>query len=624
MIIYSADKTTFLNDRTSLPDFLEKTIYDKLGEETSSNEKQSWVNSLGYMHDLLDSPAIPDDAGIAVEYNIPVTNNRIDFIITGIDENGVAQALIIELKQWSWADKTNMDGIVRTKYSDGIRDTEHPSYQAFTYCMLLQDYKEAVQNHEVRLKAAAYLHNCTDTSTLTDSFYDPYTKYVPVFGSSDADKLRDFISRYIRKGDRQKILYVIENSKVRPSKCLMDSVSGMMKGNKEFRMIGDQKVILERIMKALGDYNESGKKQVLIIEGGPGTGKSVIAVNALYRAVSKNRVSAMYVSKNREPRRVFRRKLVDGGMYNYSVNALFKSSLSFENSRENEIALLLVDEAHRLSEKGQGGRTVNQIRSIIKAAQVSVFFIDEAQIVSFEDVGTVNSISAEAASAGAQTYKLSLSAQFRCSGSDEYLQWLDDLLDIRPGKVKMLSDNNYFFRLYHNPEKMMKEILRRNKTNNKSRMVAGFCWDWNSREAGREHEMDIRFPQYGFARQWNLTTDETWCMSAGSVEQIGCIHTCQGLEFDYVGVIIGPDILYQDGKILVDPSKRSTHDKTLFGYKTLMRRDPDGTKERVRKIIKNTYRTLMSRGMKGCYIYVMDSGLRDYIESRISPTSVVD
>lgn len=332
----------------------------------------------------------------------------------------------------------------------------------------------------------------------------------------------------------------------------------------------------------------------------------------------------MYVSKNREPRRVFRRKLVDGGMYNYSVNALFKSSLSFENSRENEIALLLVDEAHRLSEKGQGGRTVNQIRSIIKAAQVSVFFIDEAQIVSFEDVGTVNSISAEAASAGAQTYKLSLSAQFRCSGSDEYLQWLDDLLDIRPGKVKTLSDNNYFFRLYHNPEKMMKEILRRNKTNNKSRMVAGFCWDWNSREAGREHEMDIRFPQYGFARQWNLTTDETWCMSAGSVEQIGCIHTCQGLEFDYVGVIIGPDILYQDGKILVDPSKRSTHDKTLFGYKTLMRRDPDGTKERVRKIIKNTYRTLMSRGMKGCYIYVMDSGLRDYIESRISPTSVVD
>ena len=623
MIIYSADKASFLGDERRLPDFLEKTIYNKLGEETSPNEKLSWVNSLGYMHRLLDTPLIPDDAGIAVEYNIPVTNNRIDFIITGLDGSGVSQVVIIELKQWSSVEKTDMDGIVRTAYSEGMKDTEHPSYQAFTYCMLLQDYKEAVQKHQVRLKAAAYLHNCVDTSTLKDPFYDPYTQYVPVYGSNDEDKLREFIAKYIHKGDRQKGLYVIENSQVRPSKNLMDSVSSMMKGNREFRMIGDQKLVLERIMKALGDYTKSGRKQVLIIEGGPGTGKSVIAVNALHRAVTAAKVSAMYVSKNREPRRVFRKKLMDGGMYSYSVNALFKSSLSFENSRENEIGLLLVDEAHRLSEKGQKGRPVNQIRSIIRAAQVSVFFIDEAQIVSFEDVGSVQSISAEANQAGAKISRLSLTAQFRCGGSDAYLQWLDDLLEIRPSSLKMLTDSNYFFRLYEDPEKMMKEIRRLNRKNNKSRMVAGFCWDWISREEGHENEMDITIPEFSFAHQWNLATDETWCMSAGSVEQIGCIHTCQGLEFDYVGVIIGPDIYYSNGNIQVDPAKRSVHDRTLFGYQALMRRDPDGTKERIRRIIKNTYRTLMSRGMKGCFVYVMDDGLRDYIKSRIPSTSVV-
>ncbi len=617
MIIYSSDKTGFLRDKPILPDVLEASIMDKLGEETSPNEKLSWVNSLAYMHDLLDCPAIPDDAGIALEYNIPVTNNRIDFIITGLDGDGVAQAVIIELKQWSHVEKTDMDGIVRARYSEGIKETEHPSYQAFTYCMLLQDYKVAVQKHDVRLKAAAYLHNCSDTGTLTDPFYAPYTKYAPVFGASEADRLRDFISRYIRKGDRQRSLYVIEDSEVRPSKCLMDSVSGMLQGKKEFRMIGDQKYVLERIMKACDDYKATGRKQVLIIEGGPGTGKSVIAVNALHEAVSKKGITAMYVSKNREPRRVFRRKLVEGGMPNVSVNALFKSSLSFENSRDGEIALLLVDEAHRLSEKGQKGRVVHQMKSIIRAAQVAVFFIDEAQIVSFEDVGTVNSIKEEALSQGAEIVPLSLKAQFRCGGSDTYLQWLDNLLDVRQTGVRVLKKSNYDFRIFDDPEKMMKEIKRRNQRNNKSRMVAGFCWDWVSRMQGHEKEMDISFPEFHFAHQWNLSTDETWCMSEGSVEQIGCIHTCQGLEFDYVGVIIGPDIICRDGKILVDPSKRSKDDKTLFGYKTMMKADPEGTKEKVRKIIKNTYRTLMSRGMKGCFVYVMDGELREYIASRL-------
>ena len=615
MIIYSADKATFLSDRARLPDFLERTIFEKMGEETSPSEKSSWKKSLGYMHRLLDTPRIPDDAGIAVEYNIPVTNNRIDFMVTGVDENGVSQAVIIELKQWSWAEKTDMDGVVRTEYSEGIRETEHPSYQAFTYCMLLQDYKEAVQRHDVRLKAAAYLHNCKDTTTLTDPFYGPYTRYAPVFGSSDEEKLRDFISKYIRKGDRQRGLYVIENSQIRPSKSLMDSVSGMLKGNPEFRMIGKQKVVLEMIMSALDENAATGRKQVLIIEGGPGTGKSVIAINAVQQAMKRKGVSAMYVSKNREPRRVYGAKLVEDGMKRYSVNALFKSSYSFENSGEDELALLLVDEAHRLSEKGMRGTPVNQIRSIIRAARVSVFFIDEAQVVSLDDVGSVEGISAEAEAQGAVVQRAPLEAQFRCGGSDEYLRWLDDLLEIRPTGQKVLKKTGYDFRVFRDPEKMMKEIRKRNH-NNKARMVAGFCWDWKSRNPGMENEMDIKFPRYGFAHQWNLSTDETWCMTPGSVEQIGCIHTCQGLEFDYVGVIIGPDLIYRDGRIMVDPSKRSSDDRTIFGYRAMMARDPDGTREKLRRIIKNTYRTLMSRGMKGCYVYAVDDELRDYIEGR--------
>ena len=625
MIIYSADKSTFLKERESLPDFLESTILDKLGEETSPNEKISWANSLGFMHTVLNSPDIPQDAGVAVEYNIPVTNNRIDFMVTGIDAKGVNQVVVIELKQWSWADKTDMDGIVRTRYSDGVKETEHPSYQAFTYCMLLQDYKEAVQKHHVRLKAAAYLHNCKDITSLTDPFYTPYTQYVPVFGQDDASKLREFIAKYIRKGDQQKGLFVIEDSRIRPSKGLMDSVSSMMRGNKEFRMIGDQKLVLEKILSALDFNTETSRKQVLIIEGGPGTGKSVIAVNALNEALSRKKI-AMYVSKNREPRRVFYRKLVDGGMRADNVKALFKSSVVFADSRTDALDLLLVDEAHRLSSKGgKNSKSVNQIKEIINAARVSVFFIDEAQIVSLEDIGSIAGITQWANAADADVTRLSLKAQFRCGGSDEYLQWLDDLLEIRSSNFKYLSKENYDFRIFDNPSKMMAEIRKRNKVNNKARMVAGYCWEWKSSQEGHEKDLDICFPQFKFAHQWNLSYDSTWCISEGSVEQIGCIHTCQGLEFDYVGVIIGLDIVYEDGKIKVDPSKRASDDHTIRGYKTLMKSNPDDTKERIKKIIKNTYRTLMSRGMKGCYVYVMNPALRAHIESRLkNGTKIVE
>jgi DUF2075 family protein len=615
MIIYSSNKSSFIEDTNILPDYLEKKILDALGEETSKNEKFSWINSLAYMKSLLDHPSIPDDAGIALEYNIPVTNNRIDFIITGVDGTNTSQVVIIELKQWSHVDKTDMDGVVRTKFEEGLKDTTHPSYQAFTYCMLLQDYKEAVQKHDVRLKAAAYLHNCENTDSLNDPFYEKYTQYVPVFGKNDTERLRDFICKYIRKGDRQNGLFVIENSTIRPSKNLMDSVSNMMKGNKEFRMIGEQKVILQHILKSLDDFDKTNQKQVLIIEGGPGTGKSVIAVNALTEVLAMKRL-AMYVSKNAQPRNVFYRKLVDDGMGAKNVNALFKSSVAFADPINNQFDMLLVDEAHRLSKKcGPFSQSRNQIREIIHSAKVAVFFVDEAQIVSLDDIGSIKELTMWANAENAQISRFALQSQFRCSGSDEYLQWLDNLLEIKDSSFKYLSKSNYDFRIFDNPKKMMDEIVKRNQKNNKSRMVAGYCWEWKSQKNKKEN--DIVFPEYDFSYQWNFIEDKTWSISPKSVEQIGCIHTCQGLEFDYVGVIIGADIIYRDGRILVDPTKRASDDFTIRGYKTLMKNSPEETKELIKRIIKNTYRTLMSRGMKGCFVYVVDNELKEYIKTRL-------
>lgn len=618
MIIYSGIKREFIDNLKDIPNLLKTRISEKLGEETEEEELLSWMNSLRFMKDVVDTPSIPDDAGIALEYNIPITNNRIDFIITGIDETDTSQVVIIELKQWSYATKTDMDGIVRTHYSDGEKETAHPSYQAYTYCMLLQDYKQAVQDHEVRLKACAYLHNCNDGTDLRNEFYNRYTNYVPVFCKEDKDTLRAFIEKYIRKGDRNKGLFVIEDSEIRPSKNLMDSVSSMMKGNPEFRMIDTQKVAFEKILNALRKYESTGKKQVVIVEGGPGTGKSVIAVNLLQKVITERKLAA-YITKNRAPRNVFYRKLVDGGMGAMNVNALFKSSASFATMKENQFDMLIVDEAHRLNTTGSRfSKSQNQVEEIIKASKVSVFFIDENQRVDIKDIGSKAEILKQANDFNCEVdMDVKLTSQFRCGGSDDYLRWIDQLLEISNTKQVYLSQAAYPVKVCDTPGEVMREIKQKNRKNNKSRCVAGYCWDWPEKERNNPNYCSINIPEHRFKAQWNLDNDQTWSISEGSASQIGCIHTCQGLEFDYVGVIIGPDILYRDGHIMVDPSKRASDDFSLRGYKEMMKRDPEGTKELVRQIIKNTYRTLMSRGMKGCYLYVIDESLREYIKSRI-------
>ena len=617
MIIYSGNKSDFIAQQTMLPDILKRNVLERLGEDTSDNEYLSWQNSLTFMRRLMESPSIPDDAGVALEYNIPVTNNRIDFIVTGYDDEGKSQVIIIELKQWSHVQKTDMDGIVITRYEEGLRETTHPSYQAACYASLLYDYKQAVQDREVFLHPCAYLHNCEDDSAIKDGFYSTYTRKAPVFCKADTHALREFICSFIRKGDRQRGLFVIEDSVIRPSKGLMDSVSSMMKGNREFKMIDTQKVAFQRILRAFESYKATGTKQVVIVEGGPGTGKSVIAIHLLQHVIAQKRMAA-YITKNAAPRNVFYRKLVDGGMPAPSVRALFKSSAAFVDVSPNQFDMLIVDEAHRLNKQSQSGyqtRGENQVKEIIRAAKVAVFFIDEAQRIDIKDIGTVDEITKWSFEYECDLDFVRLTAQFRCSGSDEFLQWVDNLLEIHPSPQTHIHKENYAIKVCDTPNELVREIKQKNRSNNKSRVVAGFCWDWTSRNDPKV--MDIVIPEYRFKAQWNLSSDNTWSISEGSVQQIGCIHTCQGLEFDYVGVIIGPDIIYRDGHILVDPSKRSKDDRTTFGWKKLAQTDPDGAKSIVRQIIKNTYRTLMTRGMKGCFLYVMDNQLREYIKSRI-------
>ena len=617
MIVYHATKKQFVQDvfDNTIADDIDNAFYAHLGRHTSPNEKRSWQNSMQYMYKVMDSPQLPDDAGIAIEYQIPLTSKRIDFIVGGNDEFGRGNLVIIELKQWEKARFADKPDLVVTRFEHGEAETSHPSYQAWSYAYMLENYNSTIQDYRISLNPCAYLHNYQPDSVITDSRYSDYTSKAPVFLKNDAQKLRTFIGKHIHSGAKQDLMWLIENGELRPSKQLADSIVSMVKGNPEFVMIDEQKVVYENALD-LARKSQTGRKHVLIVQGGPGTGKSVLAIQ-LMAELTKERIACQYVSKNSAPRAVYSAKLSGTFRRNF-INNLFVGSGSFIDTPQNSVGALIADEAHRLAEKSglYANQGDNQIREIINAAKFSVFFVDDRQRVHVRDIGSTKTIQTIAEQCGAIVNVMKLESQFRCNGSDGYLSWIDNALQISETANINLSSADYDFRVFDSPVDMFNAIKNKNAGRNKSRVVAGYCWEWHKNE---KDVPDIVIPGYKFAKKWNLASDgNLWILGDNSIDQIGCIHTCQGLELDYVGVILGPDIKFRDGHIITDVTVHPSADAAVRGLKTLVRSGDVRACQTADEIIKNTYRTLMTRGMKGCYVFCCDNALSEYLKGLLT------
>lgn len=622
MIVYEALKSEFLTDvfKDKLVDNLMSNFGDKVGG-IGKNELRSWENSMNYMYRLLSDPEIPGNAGVAIEFRIPYSSKRVDFIISGRSKAS-ENVVIIELKQWEKAEKVdNKEAIVRTALGGGIRETVHPSYQAWSYAALIKDYNSNVQDEKIELYPCAYLHNYPSLGTddpINHEKYQFYIKKAPVFVKNESERLRSFIKQYIKYGDNKSNLYKVEKGKIRPSKSLQDSLLGMLKGNDEFVMIDDQKVIFETAKSLASEAIRSNKKQVLIVKGGPGTGKSVLAINLLAQLTAQNMV-CQYVTKNAAPRSVYAKKLKRDFRKGH-IDNLFKSSGSYIEAPPNEIDVLIVDEAHRLNEKSGMFSNLgeNQIKEIINAAKLAVFFIDERQRVTLKDAGSIEAIQHFASESKAAITVRELESQFRCNGSDGYLAWIDDVLQIRKTANADMIDKDYDFRIYSDPSEMRDEIVRLNRINNKARLLAGYCWNWNKEGKYNSDIHDIQIEEHGFGMSWNLANTDSWAIDEDSVNEIGCIHTSQGLEFDYVGVIIGDDMFCKQGSVETDFTKRAKTDNSLKGLKKLYRDNPQKALKLADEIVRNTYRTLLTRGQKGCFIFCTDKELEKYFINRLA------
>ena len=621
MLVYEGIKSNFINDVDLgiIADKIRNKYIEVVKRRPSPPEFNSWKNSMQYMRGVLSDIEIPDNTGIAIEYNIPPTGCRIDFMMSGYSNNK-SNVVIIELKQWDKCTEVeDMDGIykVNTYTGGGLRDVNHPSYQAMTYANLIRDYNENVQLNDINVVPCAYLHNYyfEEDDTLLSDNYKEYTNAAPLFGHNDVLKLRNFIKKYITTGDDGNVLYEIDNGRIRPSKMLQDSLSQMLRGNKEFYMIDTQKIVYEYAIRNAIDTVAKNDKNVMIVRGGPGTGKSVLAINLLVELNRRN-MTCFYVTKNAAPRSVYSSKL--RGEYTQSyINHLFQGSGNFIDEERNKLDCLVVDEAHRLNEKSGlfQNKGENQIKDIINAAKFSIFFIDENQKVTLKDIGSEDLIKKYAREQGAGIYTYELDSQFRCNGSDGYLAWIDNILEIRETANFDIEGFDYDFKVFDNPNDLRNEIVNKNQVNNKARLVAGYCWDWISEGKDNTNVYDITIPEHNFGMSWNLGSSSTWAIDRNSVNEIGCIHTCQGLEFDYVGVINGDDIRYENNHIVTDYTKRAKTDQSLKGInKIAIEQGVEEANRIADSIIKNTYRTLMTRGMKGCYVYCVDKGMREYLE----------
>ena len=622
MIVYHGTKAKFLDDHDNshIEDVIATRYVQRTGRYAPDPEMRAWKASLGEMAKVLRDNGIADDIGVGIEFGIPQTAKRIDFILSGLSEAGNPNLIIVELKQWSDAQLSNKDGIViaRRGGTGPAREGPHPCYQAWSYAALLEGFNEAVHEGGMALSPCAYLHNYERDDVIDNAFYGDYMAKAPLFlrGADEIAKLRGFIKQHVRKGDNADLIFRIERGRIRPSKMLADSLTGMLRGNHEFVLVDDQKVVFEAAVSA-ATRAAPLHKQVLIVRGGPGTGKSVIAVNLLAELTRRGLVTK-YVSRNAAPRAVYEAKLTGEPRRTVMANP-FSGSGAFTTTEANAFDALVVDEAHRLNEKSgfYGNLGENQAKEIIGSAKCAVFFVDDDQVVTLNDIGHASELEQWANRGGAEVTRLELSSQFRCNGSDGYLAWLDNVLGIRETANGSLEPGEFDFRVVDSPTELHALIEQRN-TRNKARVVAGYCWDWVSKRNPDRH--DIEFREFGYRRQWNLDRDGSlWIMAPDSIEEVGCIHTCQGLELEYVGVIVGPDLIARDGQLITDPTARSKMDRSIRGWKKLMRENPEETTARLDRIIRNTYRTLMTRGMKGCYVYFVDDGVRDIFSRRLIP-----
>lgn len=628
MRLYSGTSQQFIQDTTlnQITGKLKLAFFDYFRFNPSPGEINSWRNSLRATSQLFQYANLMDH-GVMLEYQLPLTSRRLDCIICGRDKSYKDNAVIIELKQWDKCEMACGENEVITYIGGAKREVLHPSVQVKQYQTYLQDTHTAfyADINPVALSSCTYLHNYEyDPKDVVFSHkFEEALKRCPLFTADDVNKLADYLIKKLNSGQGIDVLKRIEESKYRPSKKLMDHVSKVIKDklkNRGVKLLGgdyilidEQLIAYDRVISSVKEGFHDKQKKVIIIKGGPGTGKSVIALKLL-ADLSQMHYNAQYATGSRSFTETLRK------IVGTRAAVQFRYFLSYSDAELNAIDVLIMDEAHRIRERtirrGKPDSGKKQIEELINAGKVCIFLIDNYQVVRPNEIGSSEYIKDYVKKYNCKIFEYELETQFRCNGSDAFVDWVDNTLGIRRTANVMWNQNEEFdFRIVNSPEELERLIRKKVPEGHTGRVTAGFCWDWSYPNPDGTLKNDVVIGDY--KRPWDARPEarklapgippaSLWAYDPNGINQVGCIYTAQGFEFDYVGVILGNDLIYNFDKQSWEGHPENSAD-------VLVKK----SKEQFTDLVKNTYRVLLTRGIKGCYIYSIDKDTEKFIKTRI-------
>ena len=621
MHLYQGTTQQFIADATQarLANMLSDRWFEEFRYRPSPSEVTSWRNSLSAMAHALQVADLTDQ-GILVELKMPLSSKRLDVLITGSNPTTKRDAaVIVELKQWTEVGRSNITDCVTVDYGGKPRDTLHPSRQVAQYQRYLLDTHPAFSDDRaIALDACAYLHYAQHDpkSPLYHADFAALLATNPSFAGDQFDALASFLDERVAGPDDGEILERVAATAFKPHKRLLDHVARVIRNEPTFVLLDEQLVAYNAILDAVGHAGQNQQEVIFLVEGGPGTGKSVIALNLVAELAARG-LSTLHLTGSKAFTENLR-KIVGG-----RAGAVFKYFRDTATITD-KLDVAILDEAHRIRTistsrftpaKARTGKA--QIDDILDASRITVFFIDDLQVVRPGEVGSTDLIREVAAKRGVEVRDFKLEAQFRSNGSDSFIQWVDNTLEMnRTPQVLWSMDDEFDFQIVGSIGELERKIRAQAATGATARLVAGFCWPWSDPDDDGQLVPDVKVGEWSMP--WNardgvgrlgpgIPKSDVWASAKEGIDQVGCVYTAQGFEFDYVGVIVGPDLVWRPLERRWAGQPSESRDRTL----TRGVSDQDFT-----AYVKSVYRVLLTRGLRGCYVYFMDASTRDFFLSR--------
>ncbi|MFC8511392.1 DNA/RNA helicase domain-containing protein [Streptomyces sp. NPDC057411] len=580
------------------------------GHKPGASEVRSWERSIPVLASALNDAGL-GQVEMLLEYSLPLNSKRADVVLAGLHpRTGLPSYVVVELKQWSSAEPDDDDPSL-CRVDAYSRAVLNPVDQVRGYCRYLVSFNGALAGHPERVSGAAYLHNATEFG-VAGLFGAEQDEHGRLFVGSRRGEFIDFLRTKLGTASGASAADELLGGKVGPSTQLMKVAAQEVREREQFVLLDEQQIAYRTVLNAVRRAKQSDHKEIVVVTGGPGTGKSVIALSVLGELYRQG-VTALHATGSSSFTTTMRKV---AGSRKPEVRDLFKYFNSFMTAERNSLDVLLCDEAHRMRETSANRYTPAsnrtgkaQVEELIDAARVPVFLLDEHQVVRPGETGTVAEIEAAAARKGLRCQVVPLDSQFRCGGSDAYLRWVVRLLGLEGGGPEVWEpDGRMQLVMADTPEEMEAFLEDQRAAGYSARMSAGYCWKWTKKvPPGQALPTDVVIGDW--ARPWNVFGDRAvagappaalWATDPAGFGQVGCVYTAQGFEYDWSGVIIGPDLVWRNDRWVID---RTASKDPVFKKST-----PEAD---VHRLIRNTYKVLLTRGMVGTVVYSTDAETRE-------------